>query len=85
MTAVRSDALLVPKKALVPDGTRFAVWKLASEETVERVWVDPQLEDREQVTVSEGLAPGDRVVIAGQAGLKPGAKVELVGAARVAD
>lgn len=85
VTAVRSDALLVPKRALVPDGTRFAVWRLAGEETVERIWVDPQLEDREQVTVAEGLAPGDRVVIAGQAGLKPGAKVELVGAARVAD
>ncbi|GMU64675.1 MAG: acriflavin resistance protein [Acidobacteriota bacterium] len=83
VTAVESDALLVPKRALVPDGTRFAVWKLAGEATVERVWVEPRLEDRERVTVAEGLAPGDRVVVAGQAGLKPGAKVELVGAAGV--
>jgi membrane fusion protein (multidrug efflux system) len=80
VTAVESDALLVPKKALVPDGTRFAVWKLTGEETVERVWVDPLLQDRERVTVAAGLAPGDRVVVAGQAGLKPGAKVERVGA-----
>jgi len=81
VTAVEPDALLVPKKALVPDGTRLAVWKLGADETVERVWVDPVLEDRIQVTVADGLAEGDRVVVAGQAGLKPGAKVELVGAA----
>jgi len=80
VTAIEPDALLVPKKALVPDGTRLAVWKLADGETVERVWIDPVLEDRMRVTVAEGLAAGDRVVVAGQAGLKPGARVELVGA-----
>jgi membrane fusion protein (multidrug efflux system) len=79
VTAVEPDALLVPKRALVPDGTQLAVWRLGDDETVERIWVTPVLEDREQVAVSEGLAAGDRVVIAGQAGLKPGARVELVG------
>lgn len=81
VTAVDEDALLVPKRALVPDGTRLAVWKLGADETVERIWVDPVLEDRLRVTVAEGLAEGDRVVVAGQAGLKPGTRVELVGAA----
>lgn len=81
VTAVDPDALLVPKRALVPDGTQLAVWRLGADGTVERIWIEPLLEDREKVAVGAGLAPGDRVVVAGQAGLKPGAKVELVGIA----
>lgn len=81
VTAVEADALLVPKRALVPDGTQLALWRLAGDDTVERIWIEPVLEDRERVTVASGLAAGDRVVVAGQAGLKPGAKVQLVGAA----
>lgn len=79
VTAVEPDALLVPKRAIVPDGTQLAVWRVAEDGTVERIWIQPILEDRQQVTVGDGLAAGDRVVVAGQAGLKPGAKVELVG------
>lgn len=81
VTAVEPDALLVPKRALVPDGTQLTLWRLADEETVERLWVEPVLEDREKVSVATGLAPGDRIVVAGQAGLKAGAKVRVVGAA----
>jgi len=80
VTAIERDALLIPKRALVPDGTQLAVWRLKQDDTVERLWIEPELEDRERVTVSTGLAPGDRIVVAGQAGLKPGAKVKLVGA-----
>lgn len=79
VTAVESDALLVPKRALVQDGTLTAVWRLASDDEVERIWVEPALEDREKITVAAGLAAGDRLVIAGQAGLKPGAKVRVLG------
>ncbi len=79
VTAVERDALLVPKRALVPDGTQLAIWKLGADDTVERIWVQPVLEDREKITVASGLTAGDRVVIAGQAGLKAGAKVEIVG------
>lgn len=80
VTAIEADALLVPKRALVPDGTHVAVWKVAAGDTVERLYIEPRLEDRERITVAGGLAAGDRVVVAGQAGLKPGAKVRLVGA-----
>jgi membrane fusion protein, multidrug efflux system len=79
VTAIERDALLVPKRALVPDGTQLAIWRLGDDLTVERIWVQPVLEDREKITVADGLAVGDRIVIAGQAGLKPGAKVEIVG------
>jgi membrane fusion protein (multidrug efflux system) len=80
VTAVESDALLVPKRALVQDGTLTAVWRLKDDSTVERIWVEAVLEDRERITVADGLAAGDRVVVAGLAGLKPGAKVKLLGA-----
>lgn len=84
VTAVERDALLVPKRAVIVDGTRQAVWRLAEDSTVERVWIEPGLEDREQVSVATGLTAGDRVVVAGQSGLKAGAKVEVVGTPRAA-
>lgn len=79
VTAVEADALLVPKRALVPDGTQVAVWRLGADDVVERIWIETVLEDRDRVTVVNGLEPGDLVVIAGQAGLKVGAKVRRVG------
>lgn len=80
VTAVESAALLVPKRALVQDGTLLSVWRLKDDATVERVGIESVLEDRERITVAAGLAAGDRVVVAGQAGLKQGAKVRLLGA-----
>ena len=80
VTAVERDALLVPKRALVQDGTLLAVWRLKEDDTVERIWIERVLEDREKITVAQGLTAGDRLVVAGQAGLKPGAKVRLLGA-----
>ncbi|MCM2270366.1 MAG: efflux RND transporter periplasmic adaptor subunit [Thermoanaerobaculia bacterium] len=80
VTAVESAALLVPKRALVQDGTLLSVWRLKDDVTVERVAVESVLEDRERITVAAGLAAGDRVVVAGMAGLKQGAKVRLLGA-----
>jgi membrane fusion protein (multidrug efflux system) len=79
VTAVRPDALLVPKRALLVDHDQAWVYRLKQDDTVERLLVHPTLEDALHVEVTEGLAPGDRVVTAGQAGLKPGAKVRVVG------
>jgi membrane fusion protein (multidrug efflux system) len=45
---------------------------------VERLLLDVLLEDRENVEPVDGIAPGDRIVVAGQAGLKDGAKIRLV-------
>jgi membrane fusion protein (multidrug efflux system) len=81
ITDVRADALLLPKRALQMDGEQAWVYRLKGDDTVERLLVQPVLEDARHVEVHEGLAAGDRVVIAGQAGLKPGAKVKVVGGA----
>ena len=90
VTAVRQEALLLPKRALLVDHDQAWVYRLKPDDTVERLLVQPLLEDAPNVGVrsapgqAAALAPGDRVVIAGQAGLKPGAKVRVVqGAGRV--
>lgn len=79
VTDVRSDALLVPKRALVLDGSTSSVYRLAADDSVERVVIQPSLEAHDVVAVPSGLAVGDRVVVAGQAGLKAGSKVRVVG------
>lgn len=82
VTAVRDAALLVPKRALILDGASSFVYRLAADDTVERVAVEPSLESRDVVAVDGELAVGDQVVVAGQAGLKAGAKVRAIGAGR---
>lgn len=89
VTAVHGQALLVPKRALVYDQDRTFVYRLVApaevaeaaepELTVERIAVEPLLEDKQSVE-PEGseLEVGDRLVIAGQAGLKDGATVRVL-------
>jgi membrane fusion protein (multidrug efflux system) len=92
VTDVRQEALLLPKRALLLDGDQAWVYRMKGDGTVERLLVQPVLEDAANVEVAPAaagspagaLAVGDRVVVAGQAGLKPGAKVRVVqGAGRV--
>ncbi|HUO87113.1 MAG TPA: efflux RND transporter periplasmic adaptor subunit [Thermoanaerobaculia bacterium] len=80
VTEVRDEALLVPKRALVYDRDQLFVYRMGEDRKVERVYLEPELED-ERFVLPRGdqLAAGDRVVIAGQAGLKPGATVRLAG------
>jgi membrane fusion protein (multidrug efflux system) len=80
VTDVRDDALLVPKRALVYDRDQVFVYRMGEDRTVERIYVEAELED-ERFLLPKGdqLAAGDKVVIAGQAGLKPGASVRLAG------
>jgi membrane fusion protein (multidrug efflux system) len=79
VTDVRQDALLLPKRALVYDRDQIFVYRLGAERKVERVLVKPLLADKDFILPTAGLAPGDLVVIAGQAGLKDGARVRLPG------
>lgn len=46
---------------------------------VERLLLGVALEDRDNVEPVDGISPGDRIVVAGQAGLKNKATVRLVG------
>jgi len=78
VTDVHPDALLVPKRALVYDQDQVFIYRLAGP-TVERVLLEPALEDKEHVEpAGSELAEGDRLVVSGQAGLKDGARVRVL-------
>jgi len=79
VTAVRDDALLIPKSALVYDNDRVFVFRLDEERRVKRLPLQPALEDARFVLPAEGFEEGDQLVIAGQSGLKDGGLVRLPG------
>lgn len=79
VTAIHEKAIRIPKKALVYDNDQIFVFRLGDERIVERLPVEPALEDTEFMEPSDGLALGDEIVVAGQSGLKDGAKVRLPG------
>ena len=79
VTAVHQDALLVPKRALVYDNDQVFVFRLKDERRVERLRVEPVLEDALHIEPATGLAAGEQLVVAGQSGLKDGGLVRLPG------
>jgi len=79
ITATHSDAVLVPKRALVYDSDQIFVYRLIEANRVERVFIEPRLTDKHYIEPVDGLGFGDRIVVAGQAGLKEGALVSLPG------
>ncbi len=79
VTDTHQEAVLVPKRALVYDQDQIFVYKLGDERRVERMLIEPVLEDREFVEPAGGFSPGDQIVVAGQAGLKDRALVRLPG------
>ena len=84
VTAVRDDAVLVPKRALVYDDDQTFVYRMTEEKRVERVYVVAALQNETMVEPRGGLEAGDAVVVAGQAGLKDGALVRLAGEVKAA-
>jgi len=77
VTAVRDDALLIPKSALVYDNDRIFVFRLDEERRVKRLPLQTALEDARFVLPASGFEEGDQLVIAGQSGLKDGGLVRL--------
>jgi membrane fusion protein, multidrug efflux system len=87
ITERREDALRLPKRALVYDEEQPFAFRITDDDDgqrVERVRVEPVIEDRHFVLPEAGFAAGDRVVIAGQIGLKDGARVTARPAANTA-
>lgn len=84
VTDTRDDALVVPRSALVSDGRRWKLFRLAdSGDTVSEVQVTLGFEEGDRVEVVEvdgaggALSPGDRVVVRGAAALSDGAAVSV--------
>ena len=79
VTAVHELALLLPKRAVVYDNDQLFVFRMGDERRVERIKIQPVLEDVNNIEPSSGLSEGDQIVVAGQASLKDGALVRLPG------
>lgn len=79
VTAIHSEALLIPKRAVVYDNEQTFVFRLKEGRRVERVAVVPRIQDSESIEPEDGFEVGDEIVVAGQSGLKDGALVRLPG------
>jgi membrane fusion protein, multidrug efflux system len=79
VTANHDDALLITKRAIVPDGEQLYVFRLLPDRKVERVVLTPKIADKLHVEPVSGFKEGDQIVVAGQTGLKDGTKVRLPG------
>jgi multidrug efflux pump subunit AcrA (membrane-fusion protein) len=77
VTDARTNVLLLSKRSRVYDGDQIYVYRLVPDRKVERVLVEPRLEDRLNIEPAGGFNEGDLIVVAGQTGLKDAARVRL--------
>jgi RND family efflux transporter MFP subunit len=76
-TDTRADAILIPKRAVIEeDGQNFIY--IANAGTARRKKVDLGYQSDGMIEVKSGVAPGDKVVVAGQGALKEGAKIRVM-------
>ena len=75
----KSDAVLIPKRALAFDGDQLYVFRLKDDRKVERIRLKTGLDDAFWVESLDQITPQDQIVIAGQTGLKDGSLVRLPG------
>jgi membrane fusion protein (multidrug efflux system) len=84
VTATHDDALVVPRSALVAEGRRWHLYRLAEAgDAVEQLEVTLGFETGERVEVASvvtdhALEPGDEVVVVGASALSDGAAVHVV-------
>ncbi len=69
------QALFIPEAALVPEGNNQYVWRVASDQTAERINVTTGVRQPGQVEIIAGLKVGDVVVTEGQTALQPKRKI----------
>ncbi len=76
---VTGEAVLVPRDAVVTRDDVTAVFVVAEGRAVLRK-VETGLSDGRNIAIHKGLAPGEKVVVAGQERLEDGTKVKVTGA-----
>lgn len=79
----RANALVIPRTALLEDGSAPAVYTVKADKAT-RVALKLGYVDGQWVEVREGLSQGDPVVIAGKAALREGSAVQVIGASATA-
>jgi membrane fusion protein (multidrug efflux system) len=82
ITGERADALMAPEEAIVPSGDDFFAFRIVDGKAM-RVKVRPGVRHDGKVEILEGLAAGDRVVVAGHQRLvRDGLPVRVVATGR---
>ena len=69
------ERIVVPREALVAQGTTYQVWIVGDDDTVRPQQVTPGRNYPDVVEIASGLEPGTRIVAAGHQKLRPGARV----------
>jgi membrane fusion protein (multidrug efflux system) len=75
-TEVRHDAILVPQRAVQQLQNMQTVLTVGSDNKVEMRAVTTAERSGENWIVTQGLKPGDRVIVEGQLRVRPGAPVQ---------
>jgi len=76
-TDTHVQAVLIPKRAVIEeDGQNFVY--TAHGDTARRARVNLGFQYEGQVEIQQGLAPGQKIVVAGQGALKEGSKIKVI-------
>jgi RND family efflux transporter MFP subunit len=84
VTDTHEDALVVQRTALVAEGRRWHLYRLADDDLVEQIEVVLGFESGERVEIDHPadaaveISPGDKVVVLGAPALSDGAKVRIM-------
>jgi membrane fusion protein (multidrug efflux system) len=81
-TDTHSDALSIPKVALVEEGALRSVF-VAEGDSVRKVEITTGLWDDENIEILDGVREGDWIVWMGQGGLRAGSRIDVLNAAEV--
>ena len=71
------DAILVPRPALIHQGTRYLLYVVDAGGTVSEREVAPGEFLSDQVEIKRGLEGGEQVIVAGHQKARPGAQVQV--------
>jgi RND family efflux transporter MFP subunit len=77
ITATHTDAVLIPKRAIVYENEGMNVF-IVRDSVATKVILKVGFQDHEKVESLEGIQQGDKIIIVGQAGLKDGTRVRVV-------
>lgn len=77
VVAERTGALMVPTQAIVPGAGGSSVYVAAEDDTAKLVPVTTGVREADSIEITDGLHPGDRVVVEGLVKLRPGATVSV--------
>jgi membrane fusion protein (multidrug efflux system) len=75
-TDTRNDAILIPRRALIEEDGQSFVY-VANADSARRKKVELGYQSEGMVEIRNGLAPGEKVVVAGQGALKEGGKIRV--------